>query len=114
MTYASSSSKKPRPRRPLLQELQHFKLLYEVTLPLYVMTPGEQLVLNAFFCMCFFMLAFALFSYTPSHAKKILNRVCYYYTGVEYSIADPAFSNFASSDPVPNGSSVATPILGLY
>ncbi|KAK9352585.1 hypothetical protein V1505DRAFT_392436 [Lipomyces doorenjongii] len=62
-----------------------WKYRYDVTMPLYVMTPTEQLILNSFFFIGFVLLATAVYKYTPIQIQLVVRRAYYYYSGVDTS-----------------------------
>ncbi|KAK9485095.1 hypothetical protein V1527DRAFT_468082 [Lipomyces starkeyi] len=67
----------------LCTSIKKWKYRYDVTLPLYVMTPAEQLILNSFFFIGFSLLATAVYKYTPVQIQLWIGRAYYYYSGVD-------------------------------
>ncbi|KAK9375077.1 uncharacterized protein V1513DRAFT_478946 [Lipomyces chichibuensis] len=65
--------------------IKKWKYRYDVTLPLYVMTRTEQLILNSFFFIGFVLLATAVYKYTPVQIQLVVKRAYYYYSGVDTS-----------------------------
>ncbi|KAJ8101120.1 hypothetical protein POJ06DRAFT_89018 [Lipomyces tetrasporus] len=61
--------------------IKKWKYRYDVTLPLYVMTPIEQFVLNSFLFTCLVLLATAVYTYTPVQIQVVVRRAYYYYSG---------------------------------
>ncbi|KAK9360970.1 hypothetical protein V1504DRAFT_453097 [Lipomyces starkeyi] len=69
----------------LWTSIKQWKYRYDVTLPLYIMTPTEQLILNSFFFIGFSLLATAVYKYTPVQIQLWIGRAYYYYSGVDTS-----------------------------
>ncbi|KAK9470115.1 uncharacterized protein V1510DRAFT_423967 [Dipodascopsis tothii] len=61
--------------------LKQLKYKYYVTLPLYMLTRGERIVLNAFFFLLLAMLFTGVYTYFPNHLKVVAHRTYYYYAG---------------------------------
>ncbi|KIY01206.1 uncharacterized protein Z520_02758 [Fonsecaea multimorphosa CBS 102226] len=85
---SSSSSHHDSFRKPLVSmpsKLSNYLRLryyqYEVTFGLYVMTPGEKLVLNSVVLVAFAALSYALFWGFQPFIVNLLCRLIYYVTG---------------------------------
>jgi hypothetical protein len=59
---------------------------YEVTLPLYVMTPGERLVFNTFMAMVLSLLTLGTIIYLPSLIVRASHRMIWLYDGVDHKV----------------------------
>ncbi|KAK9480354.1 hypothetical protein V1514DRAFT_326153 [Lipomyces japonicus] len=66
----------------MLSLIKQLKYKYYVTLPLYMLTKTERLILNVFFFVSLAMLFTACYTYFPGHVKIIAQRGYYYYAGV--------------------------------
>ncbi|KAK9364869.1 hypothetical protein V1509DRAFT_572139 [Lipomyces kononenkoae] len=66
--------------------IKKWKYRYDVTLPLYAMTPMEQLIMNLFVFIGFVLLTIALYKYAPIQIQLLAGRAYYYYTGVDSSV----------------------------
>ncbi|KAK9239678.1 hypothetical protein V1525DRAFT_338744 [Lipomyces kononenkoae] len=71
--------------KSLWEFIKKWKYRYEVTMPLYAMTPMEQLILNSLFFIGVVFLAIALYKYAPVQIQLLAERAYYYYTGVDSS-----------------------------
>ncbi|KAK9367639.1 hypothetical protein V1509DRAFT_625805 [Lipomyces kononenkoae] len=69
----------------LISLFKQIKYKYYVTLPLYMLTKSERLILNAFFFVLLWMLFTACYMYFPTHVRVIAQRTYYYYAGVQVS-----------------------------
>ncbi|KAK9249001.1 hypothetical protein V1506DRAFT_526674 [Lipomyces tetrasporus] len=78
----------------LITLFKQIKYKYYVTLPLYMLTRTERLILNAFFFVSLWMLFTACYMYFPSHVRVIAQRAYYYYAGVQ--VAPNEGENFQS------------------
>ncbi|KAF8471909.1 hypothetical protein BDZ91DRAFT_716808 [Kalaharituber pfeilii] len=61
--------------------LQRKRYQYEVTLPLYMLTPTEKFAFNAFMFGFLSMLVFAASLYLPQHIATITSRAWFYLVG---------------------------------
>jgi hypothetical protein len=92
MTLYHAKASKQRPSKllqSLLYPVQISYYRYKVTFALYMMTPGEQLILNLFFLSCIALLGAGVFFYLPSFVLRSAMRLAWYYGG-----SDPALSQF--------------------
>ncbi|KAK9455268.1 hypothetical protein V1511DRAFT_459368 [Dipodascopsis uninucleata] len=63
--------------------LKRLKYRYEVTMPLYVMTPTEAFIFNSFTLICLALLILTMCTYLPKSMQMFMSRTYYYYSGVE-------------------------------
>ncbi|ORY82531.1 hypothetical protein BCR37DRAFT_379526 [Protomyces lactucae-debilis] len=61
--------------------LQRIKYQYDVNFGLYMLTPAEQLIINATLTLLMVLLCFAIYTSMPSHAKLMVARFWYYIEG---------------------------------
>ncbi|KAK9463245.1 uncharacterized protein V1516DRAFT_667253 [Lipomyces oligophaga] len=71
----------------IISMLKSLKFKYYITIPLYMLTPVEQLVLNTIVFTLLYLLCTAVYMYFPGHAKLIAQRAYYYYAGDSTAIA---------------------------
>ncbi|KAF1961178.1 hypothetical protein CC80DRAFT_436786 [Byssothecium circinans] len=74
----------------LLRWLQRKRYQYEVTFSLYMLTSTEKFILNSllFLLLSLFIIAASL--YLPEHVLLIANRMFYYFSGDDSSLASAA------------------------
>ncbi|KAF2672516.1 hypothetical protein BT63DRAFT_422965 [Microthyrium microscopicum] len=66
---------------PLVAWLKRKRYQYEVTVPLYMLTPTEQFIFNSLLFLCLAIMFIAAGLYLPDHIMKISGRVYYYVNG---------------------------------
>ena len=79
-----------RPQQSYLSSLLNWlrvkKYQYEVTIPLYMMTPTERIIFNTILLGLIVMLVTAMVYYLPNHLSVVSSRVWYYLVGEEGEI----------------------------
>ena len=77
------SSRRPDPSivDRFVKQIQLMYYQYEVTLPAYVMTPGEKFVLNTIVLVLLSLLTFGTFFYLPRFMSRAASRLVWLYTG---------------------------------
>ena len=79
-----------RPQQSYLSKLVNWlrvqKYRYEVTIPLYMMTPTERIIFNTILLGLIVLLLTAIVYYLPNHLSVVSSRVWYYLVGEEGGI----------------------------
>lgn len=88
-TSRSRTSRKPSISTRIANTLRLRYYQYEVTFGLYMMTPGERIVLNMFFICIFILLACSLFFGVRPFMVHTFSRILYYTTGVVRGKQEP-------------------------
>ncbi|KAF2129002.1 hypothetical protein P153DRAFT_367289 [Dothidotthia symphoricarpi CBS 119687] len=81
----------------LLRWFQRKKYQYEVTFSLYMLTGTEKFIFNSVLFLLLSLLVIAASLYLPEHVMIIANRMFYYASGSEDTIAHKA-SEFLGQD----------------
>jgi len=74
----------------LLRWFQRKRYQYEVTFSLYMLTPTEKFIFNSVLFLLLSLLIIAASLYLPEHLSIIANRLAYYFSGNENSLASKA------------------------
>lgn len=71
----------PSTTRSIIRWLQLKRYQYEVTFPLYMLTPVERFILNSLLFLFLSMIIYAATLYLPQHIMTIASRAWFYYAG---------------------------------
>ncbi|KAH9882907.1 hypothetical protein J1614_000273 [Plenodomus biglobosus] len=74
----------------LLRWFQRKRYQYEVTFSLYMLTSTEKFIFNSVLFLLLSLLIIAASLYLPEHLNIIANRLAYYFSGNEDSLASNA------------------------
>ncbi|KAF2855082.1 hypothetical protein T440DRAFT_464380 [Plenodomus tracheiphilus IPT5] len=74
----------------LLRWFQRKRYQYEVTFSLYMLTSTEKFIFNSVLFLLLSLLIIAASLYLPEHLSIIANRLAYYFSGNEDSLASNA------------------------
>ena len=74
----------------LLRWFQRKRYQYEVTFSLYMLTSTEKFIFNSILFLLLSLLIIAASLYLPEHVTVIANRVFYYFSGDEATLAASA------------------------
>ncbi|ORY17974.1 hypothetical protein BCR34DRAFT_583247 [Clohesyomyces aquaticus] len=94
-----------------LRWLQRKRYQYEVTFSLYMLTATEKFIFNSILFLLLSLLIIAASLYLPEHIHIILNRLFYYWSGSEDSLADNSQQVLTSTSKVLRDA--ATSFLGM-
>ncbi|USP80770.1 uncharacterized protein yc1106_08044 [Curvularia clavata] len=89
----------------MLRWFQRKRYQYEVTFSLYMLTPTEKFIFNSILFLLLSLLIIAASLYLPEHLSIIANRILYYVSGNQQSLAVDAHK-MAGSPNAPLGDDV--------